>query len=84
MRLSEDCSGKMTDQPVTQKSTQSQLLWALVQDMAEIKATIKMVQDHEDRIRELEKARWQTAWITALASASATAVVVALVTQALR
>jgi type IV secretory pathway component VirB8 len=74
----------MTDQPVTQKSTQSQLLWALVQDMAEIKATIKMVQDHEDRIRELEKARWQTAWITALASASATAVVVALVTQALR
>jgi len=73
----------MTDQPVTQKSTQSQLLWALVQDMAEIKATIKMVQDHEERIRELEKARWQTAWITALASASATALVVAFVTTAL-
>ena len=74
----------MTDQPVTQKSTQTQLLWQLVQDMAELKATIKMVQDHEDRIRELEKARWQTAWITALASACATAIVVALVTQALR
>lgn len=73
----------MTDQPVTQKSTQSQLLWALVQDMAEIKATVKMVTDHEERIRELEKARWQTAWITALASASATALVVALVTTAL-
>lgn len=70
-------------EPVTQKSTQSQLLWALVQDMAEIKATIKMVQDHEDRIRELEKARWQTAWITALASASATALVVGLITTAL-
>ena len=69
---------------VTQKSTQSQLLWQLVKDMAEIKATIKMVQDHEDRIRELEKARWQTAWITALASAAATAVVVALITQSLR
>jgi type IV secretory pathway component VirB8 len=68
-------------EPVTQKSTQSQLLWALVQDMAEIKATIKMVQDHEDRIRELEKARWQTAWITALASASLTALVVGLVMQ---
>ena len=68
-------------EPVTQKSTQSQLLWALVQDMAEIKATIKMVQDHEDRIRELEKARWQTAWITALASASATALVVGFITQ---
>lgn len=51
--------------------------------MAEIKATIKMVQDHEDRIRELEKARWQTAWVTALASASATALVVALVTRVL-
>lgn len=73
----------MTDQAVTQKSTQSQLLWAIVQDMAEIKATVKMVQDHEDRIRELEKARWQTAWVTALASASATALVVAIVTRAL-
>ena len=73
----------MTDQPVTQKSTQSQLLWALVQDMAEIKATIKMVQDHEERIRELEKARWQTAWVTALASASATALVVAFITTKL-
>lgn len=71
------------NEPVTQKSTQSQLLWALVQDMAEIKATIKMVQDHEDRIRELEKARWQTAWITALASASLTALVVTLVSRAL-
>jgi len=65
---------------VTQKSTQSQLLWALVQDMAEVKATIKVVADHEERIRELEKARWQTAWITALASAAATAVVVGLIT----
>jgi type IV secretory pathway component VirB8 len=71
----------MNDQPVTQKSTQSQLLWALVQDMAEIKASIKTVQDHEDRIRELEKARWQTAWVTALASASATALVVAVITR---
>lgn len=68
-------------EPVTQKSTQSQLLWALVQDMAEVKATIKVVHDHEDRIRELEKARWQTAWITALASAAATGAVVAFVTM---
>lgn len=71
-------------EPVTQKSTQSQLLWQLVQDMAVIKATVTTVQDHEDRIRELEKARWQTAWITALASAGATAIVVAMITQALR
>lgn len=74
----------MNEQTVTQKSTQSQLLWSIVQDMAEIKATIKMVQDHEDRIRELERARWQTAWITALASAATTALVVALVTNVLK
>ena len=73
----------MTEQTVTQKSTQSQLLWSIVQDMAEIKATVKVVQDHEERIRELEKARWQTAWITALASAGATALVVAFVTSVL-
>jgi type IV secretory pathway component VirB8 len=70
-------------EPVTAKSTQSQLLWALVQDMAEVKATVKMVMDHEERIRELEKARWQTAWITALASAAATALVVGFITTTL-
>jgi hypothetical protein len=67
------------DEPLTARSTQSQLLWALVQDMAELKATIKMVHDHEERIRELEKARWQTAWITALASAAATAILVSFI-----
>ena len=67
------------DEPVTARSTQSQLLWSLVQDMAEVKASVNMVIDHEKRIRELEKARWQTAWITALASAAATGVVVGLV-----
>lgn len=70
----------MSEQPGP-KSTQAQLLWSLVQDMAEIKATVKMVMDHEERIRELEKARWQTAWITAFASAALTAAAVAIVTQ---
>lgn len=46
--------------------------------------TERNIKDHEERIRDLEKARWQTAWITALASASATALVVALVTTALK
>lgn len=70
----------MTDQ-VGPKSTQGQLLWQLVQDMAEVKATVKMVADHEERIRELEKVRWKNAWITALASAALTALVVGLITQ---
>ena len=38
-----------------------------------------MLQDHEERIRELEKARWQTAWITAFSSAALTALAVVLV-----
>ncbi len=44
--------------------------------------TEKNVRDHEVRIRDLEKARWQTAWVTAAASAALTAVVVALINQA--
>jgi hypothetical protein len=39
--------------------------------------------DHEDRIRDLEKARWSSAWITALASAALTAGTVVFVTSLL-
>jgi type IV secretory pathway component VirB8 len=39
--------------------------------------------DHEDRIRDLEKARWSSAWITAIASAALTAAVVVSVTSLL-
>jgi len=41
--------------------------------------TERNVLDHEKRLRELEKARWQTAWITSLASATLTALIVFLV-----
>jgi len=68
----------MPDAPRT--SSQQAMLIQLVTDMAEIKAAIKMVQDHEERIRELEKARWQTAWITAVASAALTAFAVSVIT----
>jgi cell division protein FtsX len=67
----------MSDQP--RPNTQQALLLQLVTDMAEIKAGFKMLQDHEERIRELEKARWQTAWITAFSSAALTALAVVLV-----
>lgn len=40
--------------------------------------TERNIKDHEARIRDLEKARWQTAWITAAASAALTAFVVAM------
>lgn len=69
----------MSDAPRT--TSQQQLLIQLVTDMAEVKAGFKMLQDHEERIRELEKARWQTAWITAFASAALTALAVVIVGQ---
>jgi len=66
---------------IPRSSTQQQLLIKLVGDMAEVKAGFKMLQDHEERIRELEKARWQTAWITAFSSAALTALAVTIVSQ---
>ena len=51
--------------------------------MADVKAGFKMLQDHEDRIRELEQARWQTARVTAFASAALTAFAVTIVSQVL-
>ena len=41
--------------------------------------TERNVKDHENRLRELEKARWQTAWVTSVASAVLTALIVFLV-----
>jgi type IV secretory pathway component VirB8 len=67
----------MSETPRT--TSQQALLIQLVTDMAEVKAGFKMLQDHEERIRELEKARWQTAWITAFASAALTALAVTVV-----
>lgn len=57
------------------------ILFRLAQDLAEIKATVKNYADLETRLRELEKARWQSAWVTAFASAAMTAVAVVLVNR---
>lgn len=67
--------------------SQQQLLLGIVKDIAEIKAEFRAdrqwrerveqrMEDHETRVRELEKARWQTAWVTAASSAGLTAIVV--------
>jgi len=77
-------------EPTSRGTSQQTLLLRVVEDLAEIKAEIKadrawrsriegILDDHEERPRELEKARWQTAWVTALASAALTAVVVAAI-----
>jgi hypothetical protein len=71
----------MPDAPRSNSS--NALLVQIITDIAEIKATVRNYADLETRVRELEKARWQSAWITAFASASLTAVAVVLVNQAL-
>lgn len=64
-------------------ASQNALLVQIITDIAEIKATVRNYADLETRVRELEKARWQSAWITAFSSASLTAVAVVIVNQAL-
>ena len=67
----------MPEQP--KPTSQTALLVQLVQDVAEIKADIKAVQDHETRIRELERARWSSAWLTGLLSAAISSTIVAII-----
>lgn len=67
----------MSEQP--KLTSQTALLVQLVQDVAEIKADIKAVQDHETRIRELERARWSSAWLTGLLSAAISSTIVAII-----
>jgi hypothetical protein len=80
----------MHEESVPRSTTQQALLMRVVEDLAEIKAEIKadrawrirmevLLDDHEDRVRSLEKRAWSTAWLTAAASAALTAMVVALV-----
>jgi hypothetical protein len=71
----------MPDAP--RPNSSNALLVQIITDIAEIKATIKGYADLETRVRELEKARWQSAWITAFASASLTALAVIIVNQAI-
>lgn len=56
-----------------------QLLIQIVQDLAEIKATVKNYADLELRVRDLEKARWSSAWVTGILSAAISSGVVALI-----
>jgi hypothetical protein len=81
----------MTDQ---KKPNNGELLQRIVADMAEIKTDIAVIKrdvvttsdlvlDHETRIRELEKARWKSAWITGVLSALITSGLVSLIVKVL-
>ena len=64
-------------EPKPAHPSQQSLLLAIFQDVAEIKTAMKTVQDHEDRIRELEKMVWRSSWLTGLVSAILASVIVA-------
>jgi hypothetical protein len=70
----------------------SELLQRIVDDMSIIKTDIAVIKkdvtihsdlviDHEARIRELEKARWQSAWVTGVLSAVITSSIVGVLVK---
>lgn len=74
----------MTD---VKRPNNGELLQRIVDDMSIIKTDIAVIKkdvtvnsdlviDHEARIRELEKARWQSAWVTGVLSAVITSSIV--------
>jgi len=65
------------------RPTNTGLLIQIVQDIAEIKATVKNYADLELRVRDLEKARWSTAWVTGILSAAISSGIVAIILKSL-
>ena len=61
------------------KPTNQSLLLDITQRLSVIEAKLDVVSDHEERIRDLEKARYSSAWITSILSATLTAILVALI-----
>ena len=47
--------------------------------LAVIEARLEIISDHENRLRELEKARWQSAWLTSILSSALASGIVALI-----
>lgn len=62
-------------------SAGDKILIQLVRDIAELKALMTGYADIELRVRELEKARWKSAWITGILSSAITASMVALIVR---
>lgn len=63
--------------------TSDKMLFQIVQDLAEIKATVKNYADLEIRVRDLEKARWSSAWVTGILSASISSGIVYMIVKAI-
>jgi hypothetical protein len=63
--------------------TNQALLLRVVEDIAEIKAKISVVADHEERIRALEKARYQSAWLISVMTAAMSSTLVYFIVRTL-
>jgi hypothetical protein len=56
--------------------TNGELLNRIDKKLAVIESKIDQIADHEDRLRELERARYKSAWITSIASSALSAAIV--------
>lgn len=66
----------MTD---LKQPTNAELLNRIDRKLAVIESKIDQIADHEDRLRELEKARYKSAWITSVLSSALSAAIVFLI-----
>jgi hypothetical protein len=63
------------------RATTPTLLADISNRLAVIEARLEIIADHETRIRELEKARWQSAWITSISSAVIVSVIITMISK---
>jgi type IV secretory pathway component VirB8 len=70
----------MSDEP---RPTNSSLLLEISSRLSVIESKLNVLTDHEDRIRELERARYKSAWLTSIASSALSAAVVFFIIKGL-
>ena len=63
--------------------TNGELLNRIDRKLAVIESKIDQIADHEDRLRELEKARYKSAWITSIMSSALASGIVYFIVKAL-
>ena len=63
--------------------TNGELLNRIDKKLAVIESKIDQIADHEDRLRQLEKARYQSAWITSIMSSALASGIVYFIVRAL-
>lgn len=64
--------------------TNATLLVRIDTRLAVIESKIDQIADHEDRLRELEKARYQSAWVTSILSSALASGIVYLIVKAVQ